>query len=109
MAAHDLEVIDAESRRWVGIIRRLDPYRLCDFIDDIGAEEYLRQWLAAHDCNVRAKALRDAADAMVEHKPIRTSQYDDFGSGREKEFENCIETVIAMADAAENEACNAGA
>ena len=50
---------EEESNRIVSIIRLLDPEHLCDFFDDMGAEEYLQQWLAARDARLKAEGAAE--------------------------------------------------
>lgn len=50
-----------ESRRWVDMIRALDPENLCDFIDELGAEEYLAEWLKAVKEDAKVAALEEFA------------------------------------------------
>lgn len=55
---------------------------------------------------VQAAALREAAGTLGVQAPIRTSQYDDFGSGKEKAWEDCVELLESMASRLEAEAAN---
>ena len=47
---------------------------------------------------VKEKALREAVGTLGVQAPIRTSQLDDFGSGKEKGWEECIELLENMAN-----------
>jgi len=47
---------------------------------------------------VNEKALREAVGTLGVQAPIRTSQLDDFGSGKEKGWEECIELLENMAN-----------
>jgi hypothetical protein len=87
--------------------RLRDRDAVIEAVSKVHAESPPAAALAAHDREVRAKALREAAGTMGVQAPIRTSPYDDFGSGREKGFEDCIEILVDMADEAEKEVGNA--
>lgn len=40
------------------------PENLCDFIDDMGSEEHLNQWLAARDARMRREGATEAWEEM---------------------------------------------
>lgn len=44
----------------VNMIRQMDPENLCDFFDDIGAEQELQRWLAERDSRQRRKGAKEA-------------------------------------------------
>lgn len=54
------EAKQAESRRFIDILRALDPEHLCDVFDDIGIEKYLGDWLDG----VKKKAAADVLEGI---------------------------------------------
>jgi hypothetical protein len=85
----------AESRRWVDIIRRLDPKHLCDFIDELGAEEYLREWFDRAKREAAAEELVAWSEHFGAIKAI--PPVNNFWLGRQESYERVSNRLSARA------------
>jgi hypothetical protein len=107
-AAAEAQAHAAELR---GALEKIVEMNRQNSLDIYGDPDKAEQWLcvlvaraalastpAQSLGRVKEKALREAVGTLGVQAPIRTSQLDDFGSGKEKGWEECIELLENMAN-----------
>ena len=107
-AAAEAQAHAAELR---GALEKIVEMNRQNSLDIFGDPDKAEQWLcvlvaraalastpAQSLGRVKEKALREAVGTLGVQAPIRTSQLDDFGSGKEKGWEECIELLENMAN-----------